>query len=103
MENIVKEAQKRSTNVEIKSGGELFQLESTQDLYKLILAIQNSANPVYLVNFIESNYTDLKLDYQKYHVMSEKEKLQSLRKILDEFFMLRMKKKWQEVLDEVYM
>lgn len=102
VENIVKEAQKRSTNVEIKSGGELFQLESTQDLYKLILAIQNSANPVYLVNFIESNYTDLKLDYQKYHVMSEKEKLQSLRKILDEFFMLRMNKRWQEVLDEVY-
>lgn len=102
VENIVKEAQKRSTNVEIKSGGELFQLESTQDLYKLILAIQNSANPVYLVNFIESNYTDLKLDYQKYHVMSEKDKLQSLRKILDEFFMLRMNKRWQEVLDEVY-
>ena len=28
-----------------------------------------------MVNFIESNYTDLKLDYQKYHGMSEAEKL----------------------------
>lgn len=102
VENIVKEANKREVNVEIKSGGDLFQLESTQDLYKLILAIENSTNPVYLVNFIESNYTDLKLDYQKYHGISEKEKLQSLQKILDEFFMLRMKKRWQEVLDEVY-
>ena len=102
VENIVKEANKREVNVEIKSGGDLFQLESTQDLYKLILAIENSTNPVYLVNFIESNYTDLKLDYQKYHGISEAEKLQSLQKILDEFFMLRMNKRWQEVLDEVY-
>ena len=102
VENIVKEANKRNINIEIKSGGDLFQLESTQDLYKLLLAIENSTNPVYLVNFIESNYTDLKLDYQKYHAVSEKEKLQSLQTILDEFFMLRMKKRWKEVLQEVY-
>ena len=102
VENIVKEAQKRDVNVEIKSGGNLFQLESTQDLYKLILAVENATNPVYLVNFIESNYTDLKLDYQKIHGMSAKEKLQSLQSVLDEFFMLRMKKSWQEVLDELY-
>lgn len=102
VESIVREANKREVNVEIKSGGDLFQLESTQDLYKLILAIENTTNPVYLVNFIESNYTDLKLDYQKYHGVSEAEKLQSLQKILDEFFMLRMQKRWQEVLDEVY-
>lgn len=102
VENIVKEAEKRNVNVEIKSGGDLFQLESTQDLYKLVLAVENSSNPVYLVNFIESNYTDLKLDYQRFRGMSEIEKLQSLQKILDEFFMLRMKKRWQEVLDEIY-
>ena len=102
VESIIKEANKREVNVETKSGGDLFQLESTQDLYKLIIAIENSTNPVYLVNFIESNYTDLKLDYQKYHGMSEAEKLRSLQEILDEFFLLRMKKRWQEVLDEVY-
>ena len=102
VESIVKEAQKREVNIEIKSGGDLFQLESTQDLYKLILAILNSTNPVYLINFIESNYTDLKLDYQKYHGISESEKLLSLQTILDEFFVLRMKKRWQEILNEVY-
>ncbi len=102
VENIVKEANKRKINIEIKTGGDLFQLEPTQDLYKLLLAIENPTNPVYLVNFIESNYTDLKLDYQKYHSISEKEKLQSLQIILDEFFMLRMKKQWKEVLHEVY-
>ncbi len=102
IENIVREAQKRGKNIEVKSGGDLFQLESTQDFYKLLLAIENATNPVYLVNFIESNYTDLKLDYQKYYMMSETEKLKSLREILDEFFLLRMKKTWQEVLNEVY-
>lgn len=102
VDRIIREAQKREVNVETKSGGDLFQLEPTQDLYKLILAIENATNPVYLVNFIESNYTDLKLDYQKYHGVSEEEKLQSLQKILDEFFALRMKKRWQDVLSEVY-
>lgn len=80
----------------------MFQLESTQDLFKLILAIENAQNPVYLVNFIESNYTDLILDYQKFHGLSENEKLFKLNSILDEFFILRMKKSWQEVLNEVY-
>lgn len=102
IENIVEEAKKRGVNIEIKSGGDLFQLEPTQDLYKLLLAIENSTNPIYLVNFIESNYTDLKLDYQKYHTMSQNEKLRSLQKILDAFFMVRMNKTWQEVLDEIY-
>lgn len=102
VESIIKEAQKRDITVEIKSGGDLFQLASTVDLYKLILAIENATDPMYLVNFIESNYTDLKLNYQKYHGMSEKEKLASLNGILDEFFDLRMGKKWIEVLEEVY-
>ncbi len=102
VESVLKEAKKREVSIEIKSGGDLFQLESTQDLFKLILAIENAQNPIYLVNFIESNYTDLQLDYHKYHGLSESEKLQSLQSILDDFFMLRMKKRWQEVLNEVY-
>ncbi len=102
VESVIKEAKKRDITIEIKSGGDLFQLASTVDLYKLILAMENVTNPMYLVNFIESNYTDLKLDYQKYHVMSENEKLTSLNGILNEFFELRMGKKWSEVLEEVY-
>lgn len=99
--NVVQEAQKRDIVVEVKSGGDLFQLDSTVDLYKLILAIENSTNPVYLVNFIESNYTDLELDYQRLYGMSEAEKLSCLNGILDEFFELRMGKKWKEVIEEV--
>ena len=72
VENVVKAAAKKNINVEISTGGDLFQLPSTLDLYKLVLAISHNTSPVYLVNFIESNYTDLKLDYQKFHCMSEK-------------------------------
>ena len=102
VENVVQEAKKRRINIEIKSGGDLFQLESTVDLYKLILAVENPQNPLYLVNFIKSNYTDLKLDYQKLHGMSEEEKLHTLQDVLDKFFKVRMGKKWGEVLDEIY-
>ena len=48
VENIIEEAQKRKVTVEIKTGGDLFQLASTQDLYKLVLAIENVENPLYL-------------------------------------------------------
>lgn len=102
VENIVNAASKKNINIEISTGGDLFQLPSTVDLYKLVLAISHSTSPVYLVNFIESNYTDLKLDYYKIHCMSEDEKLKELNKILDEFFEKRMGMKWVSILNEVY-
>lgn len=101
VKTIINEAQIRKIPIEVKSGGDLFQLESTQDLYKLILAIENSKNPLYLVNFIESNYTDLDLNYHKYRGMSEEEKLNSLTEILNKFFELRMGKTWTKVLEEM--
>lgn len=54
------------------------------------------------MNFIESNYTDLKLDYQKLHCMSEEEKLKELKNILNAFFVKRMNMSWESVLNEVY-
>lgn len=102
VEKIVNEAKKRKVPIVIKSGGDLFQIAPVQDLYKLLLAIENTTNPVYLVNFIESNYTDLKLDYHKLHGMSEQEELDSLNTVLDEFFKVRMGKKWKEVLEDIY-
>ncbi len=99
---IVREAQNRDISVEIKSGGDLFQLDSTLDLYKLALVLVNPTNPVYLVNFIESNYTDLKLDYQQLYNLSNKEKLKSIQNVLDSFFESRMGTTWEGVLEEVY-
>ena len=102
VENVVKAAAKKNINVETSTGGDLFQLPSTLDLYKLVSAISHNTSPVYLVNFIESNYTDLKLDYQKLHCMSEKEKLKELKNILNAFFVKRMNMSWESVLNEVY-
>ena len=102
VEKLTDVAKKRGVELHTKSGGELYQLESTLDLYKLLLALENSANPVHLVNFIESNYTWLRLDYQKYHGMESAACLADLRHILDEFFTIHMEKTWQEVVNEVH-
>ena len=102
VESVIDAAKKKDLNIEISTGGDLFQLPSTLDLYKLILAITHSTDSVYLVNFIESNYTDLKLDYAKLHGMSEAERLDELNRVLNEFFELRMGMSWFDALNEVY-
>ena len=99
---VVEIAKKRGIRVETKSEGNLFQLEPTLDLYKLLLAMTNPSNPVYLVNFMESNYANLTLDYQKYHGSTEQERISDLSRILDEFFELHMGKSWQQVISEAY-
>ena len=102
VEALADAAKKRGVELRTKSGGDLYQLASTLDLYKLLLALENSANPVHLVNFIESNYTWLQLDYQKYRGMESAACLADLRRILDEFFTIHMEKTWQEVVNEAY-
>lgn len=102
VEKLVTAAKKKGIKIDTKSGGDLFQLESTIDLYKLVLALNNSSNPVFLINFIESNYTTLSLDYQKYHGMSGQECLDDLNRVLDEFFDIRMGKSWQQLINEAY-
>ena len=98
---IVRIAKKAGIAVDTKSGGDLYQLESTRDLYKLALALENSANPVYLVNFIESNYTDLSLDYQKLHGADAKTHIKYLTEVLDQFFTKKMKKSWRQLIADV--
>ena len=102
VESVVNAATKKDINIQISTGGDLFQLPSTLDLYKLVLAISHNTSPVYLVNFIESNYTNLKLDYQKMHGMSENEKVMALNNVLDNFFEKRMGMTWNSILSEVY-
>ncbi len=102
VDKIVSAGQEQGLKIETKSGGDLFQLASSQDLYKLVLALNNNSNPVYLINFIESNYTTLKLDYQRYSGMTTEERLDDLVRILDEFFQLRIGKTWQGLVEETY-
>lgn len=102
IDSIVKTANEKDINIEVSTGGDLFQLPSTLDLYKLLLAILNNTNPVYLINFIESNYVDLLLDYQKLHGMSESEKTGELNRVLDVFFEKRMGMSWTDLLTAIY-
>lgn len=102
IDNLVNAGKKKGIKINTKSGGDLFQLESTIDLYKLVLALNNSSNPIYMINFIESNYTGLKLDYQNYHGLDFLECREDLTRILDEFFMIRMHMTWQQVINEAY-
>ncbi len=102
IKNIVEAAAKEGIHIETSAGGDLFQLPSTLDFYKLILAIHHSTSPVHLVNFIESNYTNMKLDYQRLRNASEGEKLNELTSALNVFFKERMNISWKSVLNEVY-
>ena len=101
-ERLVREAKKRGVLLHTKFGSDLYQLPSTHDLYKLLLALENAAHPLHLINFIESNYTGLRLDYQRYHGMGEAACAADLRRVLDEFFHIHMNKTWQQVVNEAY-
>ncbi len=102
VDNLVKAGKKKGIKIDTKSGGDLFQLASTIDLYKLVLALNNSSSPVHLINFIESNFTGLKLNYQNYHGMEASACVDDIQRVLDEFFMARMNTSWQQVINEAY-
>jgi len=102
VDQIVKEAGRRDVIIEVKSGGDLFQLPSTQDFYKLVVALQNCHNPVCLINFIESNYVDINMNYQGFYDLLEKDKLAHLTAALNMFFINRMGKSWEEIIESVY-
>lgn len=102
VEKLVEAGRKKGIRIDTRSGGDLFQLESTQDLYKLVLALCNSDSSIHLVNFIESNYVNLSLDYQYYRSAESEIIKTDLTRILDEFFSVRMGKSWQKIIDEAY-
>lgn len=102
VDQLIEAAKKKGLHIDTKTGGDLFQLPSTIDLYKLVCALVNSSNPLYLVSLIESNYTDLHLDYHLYHGRSWEDILCDLNRILDEFFELRMGMNWQQVKAMAY-
>ena len=102
VDKLVEAAQKKGLHIDTKTGGDLFQLPSTVDLYKLLNALVNSSNPLNLVSFIESNYTNLRLDYHLYHGRNSDEILCDLNRILDDYFELRMGMSWRQVKSMAY-
>lgn len=87
-----------SIDIETKVGGDLYQLESTIDFGKLLLVLTNPDNPVYLTNFIESNYVDVELDYQGLQNCDKEKQKSILVSVLDSFFRERMGKNWNELV-----
>lgn len=87
-----------SIDIETKVGGDLYQLESTIDFGKLLSALTNPDNPVYLTNFIESNYVEVELDYQGLQNCDKEKQKNILVSVLDRFFQEKMGKNWNELI-----
>ena len=84
--------------IETKVGGDLYQLDSTIDFCKLLMALTNPDNPVYLVNFMESNYVDMPLVYQGLQNEDKSSQTKKVIEALDTYFMARMDKTWNELV-----
>lgn len=96
IETIIKGCKELDEEIEIetKVGGDLYQLDSTIDFCKLLMALTNPDDPVYLINFIESNYVDMPLWYQGLQNEEKKVQTEKLVEALDKYFMARMNKTW---------
>lgn len=102
VDKIVSSAKEKGINVEVQSGGDLFQRDSTVDLYKLILALNNCSDSVCLVNLLESHFSDMRLDYQNLRGLSEDRRVEVLQAALDHLFFERMGKNWKCIVDEMH-
>lgn len=87
--------------IETKVGGDLYQLESTLDFGKLLMALSNPDNPVFLINFMESNYVKGSFKYQGLQNCSKEEQVEKITSLLDEYLKARMGKTWKELLSYV--
>ena len=100
IDNIVKGCKELDESIEIetKVGGDLYQIESTVDFCKLLLALTNPDEPIYLVNFIESNYVGMRLKYQGLQNCDKEEQRRHITAALDEYFKTCMGKTWMETV-----
>lgn len=103
IDNIIKGCKEIDETIEIetKVGGDLYQLDSTLDFGKLLLALSNPDNPVYLINFMESNYVAGSFKYQGLQNCSKEEQLVKITALVDEYLKARMDKTWNELISYV--
>lgn len=103
IDNIIKGCKELDEKIEIetKVGGDLYQLDSTLDFGKLLLALSNPDNPVYLINFMESNYVAGSFKYQGLQNCSKEEQIEKITILLDEYLKAHMGKTWNELLSYV--
>ena len=99
---IVSAAKEKGIDVEVQSGGDLFQRDSTMDLYRLVLALNNCRNSVCLVNLLESHFSDMQLDYQNLRGLQDDQRADALQAALNHLFSERMGKTWENVVNEIH-
>lgn len=92
----------RGINVEVDSTGNLFQLPSTIDLYKLLQALVFNKDNSRLVNFIESNYVRTRIDYQVFYSMNKIEIQNYLCNELDLYFAKNMNCTFSDIINDIY-
>ena len=102
IEAILSEGKARNIKIYTTEGGDLYRLQPTIDLYKLVQALSTPTDINALLNLINSNYVALKLDYAGIGGLTQDEKLHELLNVLDKFFELRMGKKWSDLVKELY-
>lgn len=91
---------KEHIQVETPNAGNLYELQSSLDLLKLVEALTNPLNIEYLANLIRSDYVSLKTDISVLHGYSEKVKREKLTALLDQYFGLMMKKSWNDLISD---
>lgn len=92
----------RGINVEVDSTGNLYQLPSTIDLYKLLQALVFNKDNSRLVNFIESNYVRTRIDYQAFYSMSKIEIQNYLYSELDSYFEKTLSCTFSDIINDIY-
>lgn len=98
--DVLESAKNRGVYIETEVGGDLYQLVPTLDLYKLVLALQNPAEPVYLYNFICCNYVNISVDIQALHGMEKANQIVCLTHILNEYFIQVLGRSWDAIVKD---
>ena len=100
IDNIIRGCKELDEEIEIetKIGGDLYQLDSTLDFGKLLLALSNPDDPVCLINFMESNYVKGAFKYQGLQNCSKDEQIEKVTNLLDIYLKARLNKTWKELL-----
>lgn len=77
-------------------GGDLYKIRPTIDLYKLVLALQNNKDPVYLYNLYSTSY--IKTPIPKTNIIKSKE---NRDKLLNLFYSENPIPKWSKYLEDI--
>ena len=102
IENIITEGKARNIKIYTTEGGDLYRLQPSMDLYKLVQALSSPTDISALLNLINSNYVSMRLEYAGLGGLSQEEKLNEVLNVLDEYFMRCMERNWGDLVKELY-